>query len=67
MTSNLLHRVDADFTVSSLQEYCRIEAKWTTSFKDYLQLKYNCKKKIARLRVFLFKRILIDYLEQGYS
>ena len=67
MTSNASHRVDADFTVVSLREYRGIDVKWTTSLEDHLRLKYDRKKKKARLRVFPFKRILMDYLKQGYA
>jgi hypothetical protein len=66
MTSNSSHRVDADFTAVSLREYRNIDIKWTTSLEDHLRLKYDRKKK-ARLRVFPFKRILVDHLRSGYT
>jgi hypothetical protein len=67
MTSNASHRVDADFTAVTLREYRKIDIKWTTSLEDHLRLKYDRKEKKARLRVFPFKRILIDHLKQGYA
>ena len=67
MTSNASHRVDADFTAVTLREYRRIDVVWTTSLEDHLRLKYDRKKKKARLRVFPFKGILVDHLKHGYT
>ncbi|GIC93617.1 uncharacterized protein Aud_010105 [Aspergillus udagawae] len=66
MTSNTLHRVDADFNASSLQLYRNVRIKWTQSLEDHLRLKYRRKTKEVELRVFPFKRILVDYLKSGY-
>jgi len=67
MTSNASHRVDADFTAVTLREHRGIDVVWTTSLEDHLRLKYDRKKKTARLRVFPFKRILVDHLKYGYA
>jgi hypothetical protein len=67
MTSNASHRVDADFTAVTLQEYRPIDVVWTTSLEDHLRLKYDRKKRRARLRVFPFKQILVDHLKHEYT
>lgn len=67
MTSNASHRVDADFTAVTLREHRCVDVVWTTSLEDHLRLKYDRKKKKARLRVFPFKRILVDFLKYGYA
>jgi hypothetical protein len=67
MTSSASHRVDADFTAVTLREHRGIDVVWTTSLEDHLRLKYDQKKKTARLRVFPFKRILVDHLKYGYA
>lgn len=78
MTSNSSHRVDADFTAMGLRDYRNIKIVWTSSLEDHLRLQYDRgKKKMkcfifprreskTRLRVFPYKRALINHLESGY-
>ena len=63
MHSNASHRMDDDFTAMALRKYRGVKITWTSSLEDHLRLKYNRKTKTKRLKVFPYKRLLIDHLK----